>query len=32
MKGLRSSGVQEISPETREACLKRHEFGGDEAH
>lgn len=29
MKGLRSSGAQEISPETRESSLKRHEVAGD---
>lgn len=32
MKGLRSSGAQEISPETRESSQKKHEFAGDKAH
>lgn len=31
MKGLRSSGVQEIGPETRESSLKT-EAAGDKPH
>lgn len=32
MKGLRSSGAQEISPDARESSLKRHEVAGDKTH